>query len=153
MCSDSSPAACTRGVKPFLTRPILTAPRFHFTNTSSAIKHNDSVEGGKSQLHVAHSIHLSSLDGKKVKTPASHSCLHKSVSHHHSTSLCFFFAPVRLFLIFWHRTEKSSRCGGTEVSPALMFTSEEIETLSLIPFDFNKRKKTFPGFRNGSLTA
>lgn len=33
-------------LSPFLTWPILTAPRFGFTNTSSAIKHNDSVGRG-----------------------------------------------------------------------------------------------------------
>lgn len=120
-----TPAARTLSVKlsPFLTWPILTVPRFGFTDTSSAIKHNDSV-GGKSRLHISHSIRLSFSQKKKKKNTCKpfmspQICL--------STLLSFPFAPVSFFLIFVRTTERSWQWGGTRVSDALMSTSKGTE--------------------------
>lgn len=82
-----------------------------FANTSSAIKHSDSVEG-KSQIQISHSIHLSFSSYSKKKNTCK---LFMSPQIFLSTSHFFPFAPVSFFLIFKPRTERRRRSLGTSL--------------------------------------
>lgn len=92
--------------------PSSQAPLLAFTNTSSAIKHNDSVKGVRGDCGGVTALHLTLYPSLSLnphphhqhqkkrgkKTPASHSCLHKSVSL--LLYLCPPPRPVNSILIF-----------------------------------------------------